>query len=388
LSLGLGLLLLLHHLLLSGRRHVLEVLLHHTLVHSLVGVLLATTSSTLEVTVATLVTTHVLSGQELEHILEKRHKVRSGGDFVKEVGATVVSSVLLEVCLILGFFERDLTEFLNLVVVNVKRSFAENLVVETSLCHGSLIGSLEANESVNILTLIVREHLKAFNVTELFEALLKVLFSGLGREVLDVQVASLLGVFVLEHLTGSLDGSALFLKGFLNVELVTIDFLVVETLDSGSSSLRSVFSVLLVFGVIANESVSTLVVAAELAALNTAVSREKFTQFLLSEVLRQVLHVNVVENAAEVTLVLRLVLDTDISVLVDSVIKSFLGAFRGLETDETVATRGVITIKRDLKTLDITILGEVFLKLLGVHVSGDLLDEEVVINESLGVGSE
>lgn len=300
----------------------------------------------------------------------------------------MVSSVLLEVSLILGFFERDLTEFLNLVMVNVKRSFAEDLVVETSLCHGGLIGSLEANESVNVLTLIVREHLKALNISELFEALLELLLSGLGREVLNVQVASFLGVLVLKHLTSSLDGSALFLKGFLNVKLVTIDFFVVKTLDSGSGGLGSVFSILLVLGVKANESVGTLVVAAKLAALDTAVSGEKFTQFLFSEVLRQVFHVDVVENTSEVTLVLRLVLDTNVRVLVDGVIKSFLGAFRSLEAHKTVATRGVIGVKRDLKTLDITILGEVFLKLLGVHVGRDLLNEEVVINESLRVGTE
>jgi len=48
----------------------------------------------------------------------------------------------------------------------------------------------------------------------------------------------------------------------------------------------------------------------------------------------------------------------------------------------------VVSIKRDLQTLNVTILGEVFLELLGVHVRGDLLNEEIVINESLGVGTE
>jgi len=48
----------------------------------------------------------------------------------------------------------------------------------------------------------------------------------------------------------------------------------------------------------------------------------------------------------------------------------------------------VVSIKRDLQTLNVTILREVFLKLLGVHVRGDLFDEKVVINKSLGVGSE
>jgi len=296
--------------------------------------------------------------------------------------------VLLEVSLILGFFKRDFTELLDLVVVDVKRSLTESLVVETGLGNGGLIGSLEANESVNVLTLVVAEHLKALNVTKLLESLSELLLGGLGREVLDVQVASLLGVLVLEHLASSLNSSALLLESFLNVELVAVDLAVVELLDGLSSSLGSVFTVLLVLGVVANESVSTLVVAAELAALNAAVSTEKLAQFGLVVALRQVLHVDVVENTTEVTLVLRLVLDTNVGILVCGVIKSLLGALGGLEAHETVATRGVVGVKRDLQTLNVTILGEVFLKLLGVHVGGDLLDEEVVLNESLGVGTE
>jgi len=48
----------------------------------------------------------------------------------------------------------------------------------------------------------------------------------------------------------------------------------------------------------------------------------------------------------------------------------------------------VVSVQRDFETLDITVLGEVLFKLLGLHVGGDFLDEKIVINESLGVGTE
>jgi len=235
----------------------------------------------------------------------------------------VVSSVLLEVSLILSFFKRDFAELLDFVVVDVKRSLTKGLVVKTSLGNRCLIGSLEANKSVDVLTLVVVEHLKAFDITELFESLSEFLFSGLGREVFDVQVASLLGVFVLEHLTSSLDSSAFLLQSFLNIELVAIDLAVVKLSNGLGSSLRSVFTVLLVFRVVANESVGTFVVAAELAALDAAESSKELSQLSFIVALRQVLNVNVVEDAAEVTLVLGLVLDTDVGILISSVSESF-----------------------------------------------------------------
>jgi len=48
----------------------------------------------------------------------------------------------------------------------------------------------------------------------------------------------------------------------------------------------------------------------------------------------------------------------------------------------------VIGVKGNLETLNITVFGEVFLKFFRFHVIGDLFDEKVVINESLGVGTE
>jgi len=339
-----------HHLLLGGGRHVVrEILLHHvTLVHSLLVRVLLTTASTLVALVTTLVVTHVLSGQELEHVLKERHEVGSGGDLVKEVGATVLSSMLLEVSLIFGLFKRDFAELLDFVVINVKRSFTEGLVMKTLFSNRCLIRSLEANKSVDILTLVVSEHLEAFNITKLLESLSKLLLGGLRREVFDVQVASLFGVLVLEHLTSSLDSSALLLESFLDVELVTLNFAVVELLDSLGSSFRSIFTVLLVFRVVANESVGTLIVAAKLEALNATVSTKELFKLRFFVVLRQVLHIDVVIDAAEVTLVLGLVLDTNVRIFVCSIIKGLLGAIRGLEAYESVLTRGVVSIKRDL----------------------------------------
>jgi len=189
---------------------------------------------------------------------------------------------------------------------------------------GGLIRSLEADESVNVLTFVVAEHLKALDFTILLEALSKLFFSSPRREILNVQIASLLGVLVLEHFTSSLDSSALLLKSFLDIKLLTIDFAVIELLDSLLSGFRSIFSVILILRVVANESVNTLVVLAKLAAFNATICTEKLAKFSFFVALRQVLNIDVVINTAEVAFVLRLIFDTDVVFFVSSVFESLL----------------------------------------------------------------
>ena len=99
---------------------------------------------------------------------------------------------LLEAELILSLFILDLSELLELVMADLELSLVEESVVAVLKSLLSLVRSLEADESVSLLSLVNREHLDALNLSILLEDASKVLLSELGLEVLDIEVASLL----------------------------------------------------------------------------------------------------------------------------------------------------------------------------------------------------
>jgi len=77
--------------------------------------------------------------------------------------------VLLEISLIFHLLVGNFSVFFDLVVVDVEWSCTNGLFAKIVLCDGGLIWGLEANEGIDVLSGIVLEHLKAFNITKFRE---------------------------------------------------------------------------------------------------------------------------------------------------------------------------------------------------------------------------
>ena len=168
-------------------------------------------------------------------------------------------------------------------------------------------------------------------------------------ETFHVKVASLLGALVLDGLTEAFGLTVGLLESLFNVELLVVrklnavdHRLSVEVIDSKLGTSGSIFTVLLVLRVEADESIGALVIPIEFDALDAAVLAEKLEDVLLCEVHGEVLGIDVVVDFAEISLVTGLVSDDLVGVGIALSFKSLLGAGGVLEAYETIATGGVI----------------------------------------------
>jgi hypothetical protein len=117
---------------------------------------------------------------------------------------------VLEISLVMEFFILSFSDFFDLVVVDIKLLSVEGLLMEFSLGLGGLLWILEADESIDRFSFL-REDLDVFNFAVLAKNFFKLFFGGVRGEVLHVEIASLLGVLVSEHLLGLLHGSLFLL---------------------------------------------------------------------------------------------------------------------------------------------------------------------------------
>lgn len=206
--------------------HIVAASLHRVasvVVAHVVAVSLGSSSGT-EITVSSVVVTWVtthLTGSSLHVAILSIVKACSLvlGEVLQELDELVLELILggnvvplsllvvhffesLEAHLILALFVSDFAEFLELVVADLQLALVDVGVVKLLEGGLSLIGGLEADESVSLLHLVNGEHFDALDLTLTVSAekLLEVLFGGLRVKVLDVQVASLLGVLVLDGL--------------------------------------------------------------------------------------------------------------------------------------------------------------------------------------------
>lgn len=124
----------------------------------------------------------------------------------------------LEVSLVSCFFLLELSNFLKFVMVDVELLAIECVHVELLSGKSSIIRRFVANEGIESLTFL-REKLHAFDITILREETLKFFFSGIGREVFDIEIASLLGVLESELISTFLLISISFLKSFSCINL-------------------------------------------------------------------------------------------------------------------------------------------------------------------------
>jgi len=252
--------------------------------------------------------TEVLSGSTSSHLVLSLELVSEFGldvgedlveegidlGFVEEVNsvAEVLLLVVLEVSLVMDIFVLDLSDFLDFVVVDVELLSVEGGLVKLSLGLRSLLGILEANESIESLSFL-GEELNVFDFTVLSEQFFELLFGGVGREVFDVEVASLLGVLVSKHLLGLFHLSLRFLQCLSDVKLLSVEHLSIELLDSSHGALRSSFSVLGVS--VANEGESTFLVFHHVETEDGSVLAEHLLEVIFRVAKGEVFNVDVVE---------------------------------------------------------------------------------------------
>lgn len=269
------------HLLLTLSSVSSHVLLHvvsslHVVVHAILSLsvlAVRSVSLSLEVTTSVVVSlstlvvllslerVHALSlhGEGLEELSDLVVELVSGGDVLPVVVLVVELLELLESKFILGLFVLDVSEFLKLVMADLELSLVEESVVAVLESLLGLVGSLKADESVSLLLFVNGEHLDALNFSVFLEDSSEVLFGELGVKVLNVKVASLLGVLVLDGLSEELFLSLGGSKSGLNVEDLTVTHVAtVKLLNGFGGLLRSVLVIVFVFTHVADESESSV----------------------------------------------------------------------------------------------------------------------------------
>lgn len=126
---------------------------------------------------------------------------------VSQVG--VLFLVVVEVLFVVHLFILLFPDFFNLVVVNVQLLAEETGLVQVLFGHGGRLWVCEAHKRILSFSFL-REDLDALYLSILREDFIQLLLSGVSREVLDVQIASLLGVLVPHHVFLLFDFSFLF----------------------------------------------------------------------------------------------------------------------------------------------------------------------------------
>jgi len=235
---------------------------------------------------------------DVEKLLEDLGHVGLIGPIVLVELTSFLLLVFLEVSLIDGIVDLDVSELLDLVVVDHERLTLVVVVVEGSLGMSSLIWLLEADEGeTSVLALF---ELDVLDLTELLEDVLELFLWPRVGEVLDVKVASLLGGLVSESLLLLLSISFGLLHGVSDIEFHFVTHVLsIEAFDSFLSALWSVFFVGTLWVIEADETVFTDIVAHEDAGLDGTIGLEHLLDLGVFEVEGDVLDVDIVDQLSE-----------------------------------------------------------------------------------------
>jgi hypothetical protein len=324
---------------------------------------------------------------DVQQLLKDLGHVWMGGQVGEGEWTLLLGLILLEIGLVDGVLDLNLSLLLKLVVVDHEGLSIIGGVVEGLLGKGGGVWLLEADESEAAVSTLLQ--LDVLDGTELLEEVLEIVGSPGVWEVLHVEIASLLGSLVSEGVSLLLKGSVGLLHGWSHVELELVaHFLAVETVDG---LLGALWSVLLAdsLGVIkADESVLTNVVLEKDKRFDVAVSGEHSLDLSVSLFRWNVLDVNIVVHLSERSSVLWLESHSDDFWIVFGELDSLVGSGLILEADETVASGAMVRIERHLKTLDLSESLEFLLEVRMLEVLWHGLDEDIVGKELLLVGSE
>jgi hypothetical protein len=188
---------------------------------------------------------HVGAGAGLLALNGRHQQAEETGDLVVVLEVNlldVLSLVALEILLILVRLVLEVTLLLHLVVVDVERAAVKLELGVLDL--GGSVGGLEAHEGKGHLVVLLTEELERLDLAVGSKQLLKVLLGGGGLKVLDIEVATLLGVLVLKSLVLELLLALLLLKGGLNVKTLLTVLICGDGLSSALGSVLAVGDVL------------------------------------------------------------------------------------------------------------------------------------------------
>ena len=340
----------------------------------------------------------VLHGERREELSDLVIELITSSNVVPLRCAVVDLLEALEAKLILGLFVDDIAVFLQLVVAYLELPVVDGPVVELLECLLSLIGRLKAHKGVGLILLVNGEELDTLNLTEVTEHGPDCFLGGLGVEVLDVQIAALLGVLVLDGLAEFLLLALEAAECGLHVELLAITHVLSVQLAHGVVSvLGAILMVILVLAHEADEGELTVLMRHLDEGLNTTKGREEFGKLLVTHVLGVVLHVEVVGVAAHIIAVFWLVRDRN-AILVGlrllQHLNGNLGVIGVLIGDKTIAAGSMVFVHGDFQGLNWACLalikvGELRVKISCLHVLGDLAHENAALLVGLGeVGTE
>lgn len=252
--------------------------------------------------------------------------------------------VFLEIRLVLDLLDLLVSDLLDLVMVDHEDLTIMGLVVESLLGGCSSIWLLEANKGVGVSGL---SFLKSdfFDLTILLEEISEVIISPGSWEVLDVEIASLLGGLVSNGVSGLLELSLSLLEGMSDVKLhfVTLGILahnsVLELGDGLLAALWSIFLVLSVFVVIADKSILSDFVLEENKRFDGSKWSEDLSNLGISHLSRNILEIDVVDqfsHGSSDVLWLEVGGSHDIATLLS--IDGLLGSTLINESDEAIAS--------------------------------------------------
>lgn len=187
------------------------------------------------------------------------------------------------------------------------------MILQNLLSLGGISWLLVADESIGISRGALVANLDLLNLSELTEKILEVHFTPALGEVFDEQVASLFGSLISYGVTFLLGLALSWFQGWTNCELDTWNNLeIVHVQDGFLSTLRSVLFVLVVWIGVANKGKLELLNFVSLTKFKrTDVSKrlEHLFDFLISFFDGDVLHIDVVNDLSEISLVFWLVLE-------------------------------------------------------------------------------
>jgi len=305
---------------------------------------------------------HLLLGSfivldDTEELLEHLGQVRLRGQVIPLETSSLLSLVLLPVSLVTSLFHVKLSDLLDLIVVDHEHLTINGMVLQVLLSLCSISWLLEADKSVGISSRSASvTKFDIFDLTKGLEVFSQVVLGPAVGEVLHEQVASLLGCLVSNGLAHLFDFALSLLQGRLDNELDPwSDLTIVHFLNSLLSTLRAVLLVCFLRVIVANESkfeLLNLVVLGHREGADISKRLEQIHDILIRLFDWDVFHIDVVDDLSEMSSVSWLELDG-----LDSLNSLGLECLRGrsfiLEADEAVASRGVVSVERDLETLDL-----------------------------------
>lgn len=320
-------------------------------------VILSWSSWSLVLSIIHLLLSSLIVLDDTEELLEHLGQVRLRGQVIPLETSSLLSLVLLPVSLVTSLFHVKLSDLLDLIVVDHEHLTINGMVLQVLLSLCSISWLLEADKSVGISSRSASvTKFDIFDLTKGLEVFSQVVLGPAVGEVLHEQVASLLGCLVSNGLAHLFDFALSLLQGRLDNELDPwSDLTIVHFLNSLLSTLRAVLLVCFLRVVVANESkfeLLNLVVLGHREGADISKRLEQIHDILIRLFDWDVFHIDVVDDLSEMSSVSWLELDG-----LDSLNSLGLECLRGrsfiLEADEAVASRGVVSVERDLETLDL-----------------------------------